>query len=85
MVMSENKIAPETVDFMPDHIADKLCSCRFCTMIDVMFGDPLLNEWEKKFIESVARQGWLYDYTPKQKTKLLKIFHRQWARYAHCD
>ena len=43
-------------------------------MIDIMWGDPALNSWEKKFVESVARQGWQRDYSDKQKAKIKSIF-----------
>jgi len=46
-------------------------------MIDVMFGDPLLSPWEKSFVESVGRAGWFYEYTPKQKAILKRIYNRQ--------
>ena len=29
-----------------EHIATRVCKCKYCTMIDVMMGDPELNEWE---------------------------------------
>lgn len=59
------------------HIIDKICCCKHCQMIDVMFGDPLLNKWEKEFLESVARQGWQRDYSPKQKAVIEKTYAKQ--------
>lgn len=65
------------------HIADKACSCEYCQKIDVIFGDPLLNSWEKRFIESVAEQGWHNeDYSPKQKAVIDKIYATQRKKYA---
>lgn len=64
-----------------EHLIDKICSCKYCQMIDVIFGDPLLNAWEKKFINSVAEQGWHKDYTPKQKVIIERIFKVQKKRY----
>lgn len=58
------------------HIKDKVCKCRNCTMIDCLWGDPLLNRWEKRFIESMARYGWLDNYTYKQIAKLKQIWHK---------
>ena len=64
---------------MPEkpHITDKVCSCKFCTMLDVMFGDPKLNSWERDFINSVIFQGWEKDYSPKQKAVIEKTFLKQ--------
>jgi len=50
-------------------------------MIDIMFGDPELNDWSKKFLESVARQGWLKNYSPKQKAVIEKLYHQQQKKY----
>ncbi len=58
------------------HIADKICSCNYCLMLDCMFGDPQLNQWEKDFIESVCRYGWRADYTDKQKAVIEKTFQK---------
>lgn len=66
---------------MLDHIADEVCSCRYCQMIDVMFGDPKLNRWEREFIQSVIFQGWQKDYSPKQKAVIEKTFQKQRAKY----
>ncbi len=63
------------------HIIDKVCSCEYCQMIDVIFGDPKLNSWEKKFIDSVAEQGWQREYSPKQKAVIRKIYKTQRAKY----
>ena len=63
------------------HIADKICSCEYCQMVDVIFGDPLLSAWEKKFIDSVAEQGWQRDYSPKQKAVIKKIYKTQRKKY----
>lgn len=64
------------------HIADKVCSCEYCQKIDVVFGDPLLGFWEKRFIESVTEQGWHNrDYSPKQKAVIDKIYAEQWKKY----
>jgi len=46
-------------------------------MLDIMFGDPTLSDWAKDFIASVSRQGWLKDYSPKQKYWIKTIFNRQ--------
>jgi len=59
------------------HVIDKACSCNYCTMIDVMWGDPKLNRWERRFVHSVARYGWISDYSNKQKACIEKIFNRQ--------
>ena len=64
------------------HIIDKVCSCEHCTMLDIMWGDPLLSDWESKFIKDVARKGWIWDYTPKQKSKIRLIFLKQKVRYS---
>jgi len=64
-----------------NHIADKICSCEYCQMIDVIFGDPLLNKWEKDFIDSVASFGWHKDYSDKQKAVIKKIFVNQRQKY----
>jgi len=63
------------------HLIDKTCSCKYCQMIDVMFGDPLLNRWEKDFVESVALFGWHADYTSKQKNVVKKLFEKQRRKY----
>lgn len=64
------------------HIADKICRCEYCLMIDVIYGDPLLSEWERNFIDSVARQGWHRDdYSEKQKAVIKRIFKRQRHKY----
>ncbi len=57
-----------------DHVIDKACSCEFCTMLNAMWGDPLLSDWETSFVDSVARWGWLYEYTPNQKAKIREVF-----------
>lgn len=59
------------------HLIDKTCSCLYCQMIDIMFGDPLLGSWEKNFIDSVARQGWQKEYSPKQKAVIERLFKHQ--------
>ena len=64
-----------------NHIIAGVCSCEHCQMIDVIFGDPLLNAWEKEFIDSVARQGWLRDYSEKQKACIQKIYTTQRHKY----
>ncbi len=61
---------------MTMHISDKVCSCEYCTKIDIMYGDPLLTLWEKDFLESVADQGWQRDYSDKQKAVIDKVFKR---------
>ena len=63
------------------HIIDKVCSCEYCHMLDTMFGDPLLNQWEKSFVKNVSRWGWRDDYTTKQKTVIRKIFKKQQKKY----
>lgn len=51
-------------------------------MIDCIFGDPKLNDWEKKFIDSVAKQGWHNDdYSSKQKVVIKRIFEAQKRKY----
>jgi len=52
-------------------------------MLDVMYGDPLLNAWEKEFVKSAASQGWYKDYSPKQKAVIKRIFDRQTKKYTH--
>jgi len=64
-----------------NHIADKVCSCECCQKIDVIFGDPLLNEWEKVFIDSVAKQGWQKEYSTRQKTVIDRIYKNQRNKY----
>lgn len=60
------------------HIADKVCSCEYCQMLDCMFGDPQLTKWEKEFINSVSRQGWYReDYSDKEKVVIKRIFRVQ--------
>lgn len=51
-------------------------------MLDIMFGDPLLTNWEKRFIRDVAEKGWLFDYTEKQAAKIKEIFRRQKRKYS---
>lgn len=63
------------------HVIEKVCSCEYCQMIDVMWGDPRLNPWEAKFVASVARFGWRADYSDKQKACIKKIFKRQRLLY----
>ena len=63
------------------HISDKVCSCKYCTMIDCMYGDPKLTKWEKDFVESVACFGWHKDYSDKQKAVIKKIFAKQQKIY----
>lgn len=58
------------------HVNDKVCNCEFCTMIDCLWGDPLLSAWESKFINNVARSGWFYEYTIRQKAKIQSIFKK---------
>ena len=65
-----------------EHKIDKVCSCKYCTMIDIMYGDPLANTWEKGFIPSVARQGWYKDYSLKQKAAIERLFNKQKRVYA---
>lgn len=57
-----------------NHQTDSVCSCNNCTMIDCLWGDPLLNPWEKSFIESLTRYGWIADYTDKQVTTLRQVW-----------
>jgi len=64
-----------------EHVIDKICECEFCTMLDCMWGDPLLSKWESSFVNSVVRSGWHYEYTPKQKAKIKEVFDR--ARKRH--
>lgn len=59
-----------------NHTIDLECSCENCTKIDMLIGDPLLNNWEKNFIESLSRYGWLSDYTPRQILSLNKIWQK---------
>lgn len=63
------------------HLADKVCSCLHCQMLDIMFGDPLLNNWEKKFIDSLIQWGWKFNYTPRQKTTIRHLFAKMKAKY----
>lgn len=55
------------------HTQDRICRCKNCVLIDCLIGDPLLNNWEKEFIESISRQGWYKDYSEKQVCKLEQI------------
>jgi len=66
-----------------EHLTDKVCCCRYCHMIDVTWGDPLLSSWEINFIRNIASWGWRHDYTPKQKAVLKKIYFRQYTHYLH--
>ena len=66
-----------------NHIMAAVCSCEYCQMIDVIFGDPLLNAWEKRFIGSVASQGWHRDYSDKQKACIEKIYRAQRQKYVN--
>lgn len=50
-------------------------------MLDVMFGDPLLDEWEHRFVLSCSRQGWHKDYSLKQRVIIEKIFNAQSQKY----
>jgi len=63
------------------HSVNTVCSCEYCQMIDVMWGDPALNLWESKFVASVARFGWLADYSEKQKACIVRIFRHQKKLY----
>lgn len=45
-------------------------------MIDVVWGDPLLNDWERRFTDSLANFGWRSDYTNRQASKLEQIYTR---------
>ena len=58
------------------HKIDELCSCQNCTKIDCLIGDPLLNQWERTFIGSLSRYGWIADYTDKQVAKLKQIWRK---------
>ena len=69
---------------MSSHLISEVCSCEFCTMLDVMTGDPELNEWEKEFIKSVSNYGWMSDYSLKQKTKIKDIYEKQKKKWG-CD
>lgn len=59
-----------------NHLIDEVCNCTYCTKITIMHGDPLLNKWEKKFVESVSEQGWQGDYSKKQKAVIDKTFSK---------
>ena len=59
-----------------NHIIDKECSCKNCTKIDMLVGDPLLNPWERKFIRSLVDYGWTDDYTDRQVTKLNQVWRK---------
>jgi len=50
-------------------------------MIDAMFWDPFLNNWEHTFITDVAQWGWHSDYTPKQKAVIERLFEQQKSKY----
>jgi len=41
-----------------------------------MWGDPLLSQWEGRFINNVSQAGWLYEYTARQKTKIKEVFKK---------
>ncbi len=51
-------------------------------MIDCIFGDPEFNDWERNFIDSVARQGWQRDYSSKQKAVIKRIYVAQKNKYS---
>lgn len=63
------------------HLIDKACSCKYCTMIDIMWGDPALSKWGRGFIKSVARWGWEFNYSPAQKKKIIEVFKEQLKKY----
>lgn len=64
-----------------EHIIDKPCSCIYCQMIDIMHGDPLLSQWETKFVRNVCSYGGHYNYSPKQKAVIKRIFIKQQNKY----
>lgn len=66
---------------MIEHDADKVCDCKYCLMITIMYGDPKLNSWEDEFVTSVSEAGWQGDYTDKQKKKIEQIFDKQRKLY----
>jgi hypothetical protein len=45
-------------------------------MIDQLYGDPLLSEWERRFVRSLAEFGWRADYTESQKQKLRQVYQQ---------
>jgi len=63
------------------HVINETCSCLYCTMIDIMSGDPELNKWAKEFVVSVAQQGWQKEYSEKQKAVIKKLFQEQKTKY----
>ena len=63
------------------HLITEGCDCEFCQMIDCMYGDPLLSDWEKEFVNSVCEYGWKFNYTVKQKNIIRKIFNQQQRKY----
>ncbi len=64
-----------------EHLIKETCSCDYCKMIDIMFGDPLFNEWENEFLNSICRVGWYYNYSEKQKRTIVKLFNQQRRKY----
>jgi len=58
------------------HVAELPCSCFYCQLIDIVFDDPLLNPWERRFIFHLSGWGWERDYTEKQKAKLVEVHAR---------
>lgn len=58
------------------HLTNSVCTCKNCTIIDCLWGDPLLSSWEKSFIESLSRYGWIANYTDKQVAKLLQVWRK---------
>jgi hypothetical protein len=63
------------------HSQDTPCSCEHCQMLDVMWGDPLLNKWGREFVERVAEHGWYRNYSDKEKRKIEELFWQQRRKY----
>lgn len=61
---------------MTQHETATPCNCTDCQMIDILWGDPLLNPWEKRFIDNLSHFGWHTNYTDKQQSKLSEVFNR---------
>lgn len=63
---------------MPDnsHEIDSPCSCIDCQRIDILWGDPLMTPWERRFVDNLSRWGWEHNYTTNQRAKLEQVFTR---------
>ena len=65
-----------------DHDPERACSCEICQRLDVMYGDPKLTAWERRFVASVAEWGGRGWYTERQKVVVLEVFERARSRWS---